>query len=79
MGNPGRLRERHLASRSAGLALPAREEARHVRCAIGLLGRPASEYGRLCPGDGGHEGGHRRRSACMLTILIELAELPAGH
>jgi hypothetical protein len=27
----------------------------------GLLGRPASESGRLCHGDGGHEGGDRYR------------------
>jgi hypothetical protein len=26
-----------------------------------LLGRPASESGRLCHGDGGHEGGDRYR------------------
>ena len=23
---------------------------------LGLLGRPVSEYGRLCHGEGGHEG-----------------------
>jgi hypothetical protein len=34
-----------------------------------LLGRRVSEYGRLCHGDGGHEGGDRRRRALMLTIL----------
>jgi hypothetical protein len=34
-----------------------------------LLGRPMSEYGGLCHGDGGHEGGGRCRRAFMLTIL----------
>ena len=28
-----------------------------------LLGRPVSKYGRLCHGDGGHEGGARREDA----------------
>ena len=34
-----------------------------------LLGRPVSEYGKLCHGDGGHEWGDRYRMALMLTIL----------
>jgi len=34
-----------------------------------LLGRLVSEYGRLCHGDGGHEGGGRCRRAFRLTIL----------
>ena len=34
-----------------------------------LLGRPVSEYGRLCHGDGGHEWGDRRRRVLMLPIL----------
>jgi hypothetical protein len=38
-------------------------------CGIGSWGRPASDNGRLCQGAGGHEGGHRCRRACMLTIL----------
>ena len=32
-------------------------------------GRPASEYGRLCQGAGGHAGGGRCRRVLMLTIL----------
>ena len=39
---------------------------------IESLGRPASEYGRLCHGDGGHEWGDRRRRVVMLPTLIEL-------
>ena len=35
----------------------------------GLLGRPVSEYGKLCHGDGRHEWGDRYRRALMLTIL----------
>jgi hypothetical protein len=35
-----------------------------------LLGRPASESGRLCHGDGGHEWGDRRLRAFVLTILL---------
>jgi hypothetical protein len=34
-----------------------------------LLRRSASESGRLCHGDGGHEWGARRRRALMLPIL----------
>jgi len=34
-----------------------------------LLGRPVSEYGRLCHGDGGHEWSGRRRRALMLATL----------
>ncbi len=34
-----------------------------------LLGRPASESGRLCHGDGAHEWGARRRRALTLPIL----------
>ena len=34
-----------------------------------LLGRPVSEYGRLCHGNGGHEWGDRHRRALMLAIL----------
>src|ERR1700675_437794 len=36
-----------------------------------LLGRPASEYGRLCHGDGGHEGGRPCPRALMLAILLD--------
>jgi hypothetical protein len=35
-----------------------------------LLRRPVSESGRLCHGDGRHEGGDRRRWERMLAILI---------
>ena len=38
-----------------------------------LLGRPASESGRLCHGDGGHAGGARRRRALMLPSMKRLA------
>jgi hypothetical protein len=37
---------------------------------LGLLGRPASEYGRLRHGDGGHGRGDRRRRAFMSPILL---------
>src|SRR6266852_4727121 len=37
-----------------------------------LLGRPASESGRLCHGDGGQARGARRRRAFMLPILYPL-------
>jgi hypothetical protein len=37
-----------------------------------LLGRPASENGRLCHGNGGHQGGARCRRALVLTILYPL-------
>jgi hypothetical protein len=43
-----------------------------IGCAYGswaLLGRPTAESGTLCHGDGGHEGGDRRRRVLMLTIL----------
>ena len=35
-----------------------------------LLGRPASESGRSCHGDGGHEWGDRRLRAFVSTILL---------
>jgi hypothetical protein len=38
-------------------------------CAIGLLGRPVSECGRLRHGDGGHARGDRRRRVLMLPSL----------
>ena len=34
-----------------------------------LLGGPASENGRLCRGDGSHEGDDRRRWGLTLTML----------
>jgi len=34
-----------------------------------LLGRPASEYGRLCHGDGAHDGGARCRRVLMLPTV----------
>jgi hypothetical protein len=43
-----------------------------------LLGRPVSEYGRLCHGDGGHEGSHRCRRAFMLTCMKRLAVSSRG-
>jgi hypothetical protein len=39
-----------------------------------LLQRSASESGRLCHGDGRHEGGTRRRRALMLPILSSSSE-----
>ena len=41
-----------------------------------LLGRPVSDNGRLCHGDGGHAGGHRCRRAFMLTILPKTGRGP---
>ena len=38
-----------------------------------LLGRPASESGRLCRGDGTKARGTRRRRALMLAILSDVA------
>jgi hypothetical protein len=38
-----------------------------------LLGRPVSEYGGLCHGDGGHEWGDCYRRALMLTCMKRLA------
>ena len=35
-----------------------------------LLGRPASEYGRLCHGAGCHEGGGRCRRVFLVPILV---------
>ena len=37
-----------------------------------LLGWPASASGRLCHGDGGHEGGDCRRSVLKLPTLLKL-------
>jgi hypothetical protein len=36
-----------------------------------LLGRPASECGKLRNGDGDSEGGNRCRSGLVLTILVQ--------
>jgi Oxidoreductase NAD-binding domain len=42
-------------------------------CGIGSWGRPASESGRLCHGDGATRGGDRCRSVLMLpTLFLEL-------
>ena len=49
-----------------------------VTSAGSWAGRPVSEYGRLCHGEGGHEGGHRCRRALMLTILSESGRLCHG-
>ena len=43
-----------------------------------LLGRPASEYGTLCQGAGGHAGSHRCRRAFMLTCMKRLAVSSRG-
>jgi hypothetical protein len=40
-----------------------------VRCGIGVLGRPASESGRLRHGDAGHGRGDRRGRGLMLPSL----------
>ena len=40
-----------------------------MRCAIGPLGRPVSESGRLRHDDGGHGRGDRRRTAFTLLTL----------
>jgi len=42
-----------------------------------LLGRPVSESGRLCHGDGSHEGGERCRRGLVLPILIREALVKA--
>ena len=39
-----------------------------------LLGRPASESGRLRHGDGGHEWGDRRRRVLLLPTLLSQPE-----
>ena len=54
------------------------------RCAIGLLGRPASEFGRRRHGDGGLGRGARRWSPFMSTIpsprgLAGTAGAPSGR
>jgi hypothetical protein len=38
-----------------------------------LVGRPVSESGTLCHGDGAHGRGGRRRRGLMLAILLFLA------
>jgi hypothetical protein len=58
-----------IACRSAGRAWWAREETANALCGIGLLGRPASESGRLCRVDGGHERGDHLRRPFLLTTL----------
>jgi hypothetical protein len=60
-----------IAPSEAGARLfrPAR---RPHMCA--LWQRPVSESGRLCHGDGGHEGGARRRRGLMLPCMK-----PAGR
>src|SRR3984893_15165156 len=45
-----------------------------------LLGRPVSESGRLCHGNGGQEGGDRYRRVLMLAILsVPLAASTTPH
>ena len=41
-----------------------------LRAVASALGGPASESGRLCHGDAGHEEGARRRRALMLPVLV---------
>ncbi|MBF8299162.1 MAG: hypothetical protein HW397_211 [Dehalococcoidia bacterium] len=53
-----------------------------VAAAPWLLGRPVSEYGGLCQGAGGHEGGGRCRKAASLPredSLIPPVTRIAGH
>jgi DNA-binding transcriptional ArsR family regulator len=52
-----------------GIELPTLRSTRWHRAPGRAPGRPASDNGGLCHGDGGHEGGHRCRRALMLTIL----------
>jgi hypothetical protein len=40
-----------------------------------LLGRPASESGRLCHGDAGHECGDCRRRVRMLPTLTDVSRI----
>ncbi len=48
-----------------------------MRCGIGLLGRPASESGILCRGDGAHERVRpRRRRVVMLAIPTPMLVTP---
>lgn len=44
-----------------------------------LMGRPVSEYGRLCHGGGGHGRSDRRRRAFMLAaeVVPKLCPTPA--
>jgi hypothetical protein len=71
------------AAQSGGRGRRARKL---LMCAVASApGRPASEYGRLCHRDGGHEGGERRRRVPMLPTLqvlhdrrVGLAERAAG-
>jgi len=44
-----------------------------------LLRRSASESGRLCHGDGGHEGGAHRRRALMLPVLFTCSRERTDH
>ena len=70
-----------VAFRAAAL-IPSTRQPRllHAGCGIGSWGLLAarSEYGRLCHGDGGHEGGDRCRSGLMLATLRLLALLPSN-
>ena len=43
-----------------------------------LLGRPVSEYGRLCHGDGGHGRGVRRRRVLVLPTLSRQGNAGSG-
>jgi hypothetical protein len=46
-----------------------------VHCGGGSRGRPVSESGRLRHGDGGHEGGDRRRRVLVLPTLSTMHSL----
>jgi hypothetical protein len=46
-------------------------------CAVASpLWRSASQSGRLCHGDGGHEGGAHRRMALLLPVLSAESDAP---
>ncbi len=65
-------RARPLAAKREVPLVTSRLSARHS-CSVflcrRLLGWPASASGRLCHGDGGHEGGDCRRSVLKLPTL----------
>ena len=66
-----------IACRSSGPPRSTREEAADVHCGSGSwgpLGRPVSDSGRLCHGEGGHDGGEQRRSVLMLTSLPDAGD-----
>jgi hypothetical protein len=58
------------SSRRTRSALSSGTRSTSMRSGIGLLGRPASESGRLRQGDGGHGWGARGRRVVVLPILF---------